>query len=221
MWIEYVKRDFYLSLSLSLLVGSILTVIVYIWGRKKEKKVSTTKSSERAIYLFGKNLLLLDQSQVDTILSPLKQASAIYYTCFDKLNLCIDDILPLIKEDKQDNIVVFCYEYDKEASSFLEHVTNKKVTILDHKTIYAMLENINALPTVPLTLWNEGKHTTVKQILSSALTRSKAKSYFYSALLLSLGSMFLKYNIYYIVFSSFLYLLALYCVTNKRYNEKR
>lgn len=220
MWIEYVKRDFSLSLYLSIPLSLFITIIFYLIERKKEKKKYKSQVEQQKIEQFGKNLLLCDSTTLNTLLSPLKQANATYYTMFDTTKLTIDDVLSCIKEAEHDQIIFFCFDYQKEVLDFTKHIKHKQVKMLNYFDIYEMLNTSHTPIDIPMN-WQEAKHTNLKLILSTALKKEKAKSYFYCALLLSLGSLFLRYNIYYIVVSSFLFLLSLYALCNKKYNEKR
>lgn len=220
MWIEYVQRDFSLSLLYSIPLSILITLIIYLVEHKKEKKKYKSKLEQQKLDLFGKNLLLCNTSTLENILKPLQQTAANCYPLFHKRMITVDDILPYIKDTKSNQLLFFCYEYDKEVLDFVKHIESKEIKFLNYVDIFHMLNSCQTQINLP-TNWQETKHSNIKLILSTALKKEKAKSYFYSALLLSLGSLFLRYNIYYIVVSSCLFLLSLYALCNKRYNEKR
>ena len=110
--------------------------------------------------------------------------------------------------------------YMRTILDFVKHITNKTIILYHYQDIYTLLCNLQKLPTLP-TYYQPEKHTTIKQILSTACKKEKAKSYFLSGLFFGIGSLFIRYNIYYMVMSTLLFLLALYALCNKKYNDTK
>lgn len=207
-----------LSFLLSSTLSLVLTLLLFFIQNKKEKKKYSSMAEKKEVERFGYNLLLQKEVELDKILSPLKQGYDHYFTLFNKQLITIDDLLPLLKDSS--SMLVFCYSWDKSVKEFLSHIPSSTVKIVSYEDIYQLLKNTQSLPTLE-NKWVDEKHTTFKQLLSTALRKDKSKSYLLSGLFLSAGSLFLRYNIYYIIMSSFLFLLALYSLCNHRFNEKK
>lgn len=221
MWIQYYQRQYIQSLLLAIFISITLTIFISLLQNKKSKKYRQLKIKENEVEQFGKNLLLCSDEEIIKICEPLAQGSDHYEYAFHTFCVTPNDILSILHQHHtQQKITIFCYQYDKTILDFVKHITNKTIILYHYQDIYTLLCNLQKLPTLP-TYYQPEKHTTIKQILSTACKKEKAKSYFLSGLFFGIGSLFIRYNIYYMVMSTLLFLLALYALCNKKYNDTK
>ena len=69
-------------------------------------------------------------------------------------------------------------------------------------------------------LYEEKNKYTFKELLNIAFNKNKTKSYVVTGLIFLISSIFLRYNIYYIVFTTLMFVFALFSYFNKPFNKK-
>ncbi len=216
MWLNYYHRSLLFCMVLAILIAMITTTILHLYKQKKERQQRKQKQKKKVVSNFGLQLLLSSPQQQQTILSPILTPHC--YLLFAKQVITFDDILPLIQQHNK--MAIFCYDFDPIILKMIKRLPSHTIQLYNHEDIYQQLSEQNCLPQLP-TIYEEEKHPTIRYLFSQALVKEKAKSYMLTGLFLAITSFWTKYHIWYIIFSSLLLLLSLYCLLNKRYNIKK
>ena len=117
-------------------------------------------------------------------------------------------LLEIIKTKKTNNLVVFCS--NKDAKLISTAFKDKKIELINIEQLYEIFNTKNIqIPTDNIDL-NKSK-VSLNEVLKNSLSRNKSKGYFISGLVLLFTSLIIPYKIYYVVFSSVLFLLSLLC----------
>lgn len=129
-------------------------------------------------------------------------------------------IVRFAKERKITKLAIFCANVDPTSKNYLENLKDIEVVICD-KNYLALKAKKMGLSTP--NIFQEKPHSKLKlkEILSLSITREKAKKYFLSGLLVFFCSFFVRYNIYYILMSSLLFLLAILSIKQKNQPIKK
>ena len=130
---------------------------------------------------------------------------------FSHKNESQESFLRIVYKARQNNIKklsILCYSMNKQDKIFFENLTDIEAKILEKEEVYTKF--LIKLPKKEnyFNVKSTGK-IKFKQFISLSIDRRKAKGYFLSGLLIFFCSLIVKYNIYYVIMSSILFLLAL------------
>ena len=101
----------------------------------------------------------------------------------------------------------------KSAEDTALSLAERKVTILSKNEIYKMLGELDAYPPVTVVIKKKNRKK-ITEILSGALSPKLSKRYLMIAGFMFLTSFFVPMSIYYIIFASFIAILAIACRLN-------
>lgn len=140
---------------------------------------------------------------------------------FKYSNLTSDDILTIYKQHKTKKIkrlIILTNNIDSNTISIINGL-KLETMVLDYKQTYAMLlEEYSFYPKIiPRKI--KAKNT-FKQILAYSLNKKKTKGYLLSAIVILFASLFVRYKLYYTIFSTILITLAIFSYFNPSFNTK-
>lgn len=169
--------------------------------------------NKRHLAKVEQNFIIIEQNSYKIALIP-------YYKS-RKLN--IDEATSIYIRAKALNLnklIITCKLVDQEVLNFTKQLKSLKIIILNDKQTYLkLLKKYDYYPQINNNLIQENK-ITFSQMLFIMFNRKKTKGYLISGTILLLGSFIIKYNLYYIIFSSLLYFMALFSYFNMPYNKK-
>jgi hypothetical protein len=241
VWLRYyldsLNLTIFLSASLTVLFGLFLT----LRGEKRynkrvlskeESNLITACSNEFLFSSFNKNLKfflnLINQKHTATlkdnfILLKQENFNILVYPFYKTRILNIDDATNIYvnaRMQKVDKLIITCKEITQEVLNFTKQLKITKIIVLDERGVYfKLLKKYDTFPKIENKIINE-ERITFKQISQVAFSKKRTKSYVISGTILLLGSFILKYNLYYIIFSSLLYLMALFSYFNVPFNKR-
>lgn len=229
-WIRFITKSIYhaIVISLLLLVGYNM-LRFYLQRIRGDKKIMLeTRKRERDDKIYS--LLSLDKVEIDRLFSNNylaqkddknlvksifiekndKKIGVSYY--FDGLNLPIEYALKIVRsaiKDRLKKIIIFCYDCKEIDEAKLVGIQNITVEVYKKDRVFdALFENENVKIEDEIKFSN-AKKMKIKDYFSHALTKDKSKKYFFSGLLIFFASLIVRYNIYYIIMSSLLFILSL------------
>lgn len=229
LWTNIYTKNIYTSFVCSLIVLIAFSIIYYpikiINSKNKKKKNNNFQKKDytKIQFLFGKNEKII---KFIIELFKIKNHSKITNTHFviteDNLdiffffnNILTEKEINLVyKNTINQNIKIFCLEFEKAITK----LKNYNLEIIDFENIYNNCRNNNCYLDFNIEIKKTTKYS-FKNILCIVFSKGRSKSYFWLALLLLFSSLFTPYNIYYIVFSSILFILAIYSKFNKHFNQ--
>lgn len=226
-WIQFFIKNIILSLFISLILsfGIILTLNYF-----KSKKYKNTQSILKRDYDFSCFRVAIQTMSVLKLTSTIKKIIPHKYcpksikgdihfikngesyilTFYYIDELKHNSLLNIVKNKICDNLIVFCSSYTQEAKSISGVFTNKSIELIDLEQLFEILNSKNVLiDTSNINL--EKPKKTIKQILKNIISRDKSKSYFIGGIVLLFTSLIIPYKIYYILFSSALFILSVIC----------
>ena len=241
VWIRYYVYSLNATLLYAILVTVIISIVLYFFKHKKEKNDKTNKQEQLKInecvneFLFSTNkkniqffYKLLQQKHKAIYQKPFlvitksngKIGLLPYYknrklTMDTAKNYCL-----LAKKQELKKLIICCKTSEQEVLNLCKQYTIIKLIILDAKqTYYKLLKPYNYFPKIETTLIEEQK-LTVSQMLVVMFDKKRTKGYIISGVILLFTSFIVPYNIYYVIFSSFLFLLALFSYFNTSFHKK-
>ena len=226
-WVQFFAKN----LLLSLFVSAILAIAVMLGARwLKSRKYNASQqiiANNANLIKFKLTVQTMPTAKLASMIKRLiptkylaktnkgdivftKDTQSFTFTFYYSTPLNEAKVLELIKTKTADNLAIFCSSHDKEAKLVSTAFKNKKIELVDLEQLYQIFNQNNiALNTDHIDL-NKSK-ITLKEILKNSLSRDKSKGYFISGLVLLFTSIIIPYRIYYVVFSSVLFLLSLLC----------
>lgn len=227
IWVRYFVRTLWLAALISAGVTIVIDIISKIFSKRKNSSALTKKADrEKAENCFLS--LAMSSNALDFF---FKLASS-RHNC-KKLSNCVlilhpesrillfpklsfsclspDDVAQIILSTKSHNptkIVIVCHSFSKEAASFAKNF-DFEILLLDEYDAYQKLyKNYEIFPEIKFS-YKKDKRLAFKDLAMFSLNRSRAKGYFFSALILILSSLFVRASLYYAIVASVLVLLAL------------
>lgn len=230
IWIRYTVESLTLSIILTVFC-TLLTDFLIQYLLNKKKYINSIKASEikklKSVinyFIFNENkdnltffYNLVSKKHLAVkknnfiIINHDNDNNVILYPYFTFKNFSVDDLIFILNKTKKlcfSKIVICSNNFDTDCKSFITKI-DKNILLLDGEQTYLnLLKPYNCIPeNIP----NEKKDNQIKfkHLFKNSLSRNKTKSYFFASIILLISSFIIKFNIYYLIISSILLILAL------------
>lgn len=241
LWVRYYEHNTLLIFLYTGLITFLLCSLIHLLTNKKQKKLEI--SQKEAVFIENLSNFLLFSSKKQVLLEfekTLKKRSIPYtthsfYISFNDYILVplyckqtIDDeiILDTIKKLNSQkvcikNIIICAIDFDKSAKNISKKTPEYNIKLYNQAETYlTFFKPINyELDIKP----KPKQKTTFKQKLNNlslvAFNKKRFRAYIISAIVLFVSSYFMRYNLYYLIFSSILFLFAFFSYFNKPFNK--
>lgn len=238
-------RSYFHNNSQILLYSFLTTVacgfIFALMGYKKEQKFVNSKIDASQIDTMIQTLTFnTDKENLSLFANALKNKSEIKenksYVSFlsnaKKIGIVInyevatitDNIVLKIykqfKNIKLNKLFVCCNNFDKKAFDLTNKLTGNEIILLNNKNTYYSIFKRNNYVFEKNKKIKQNKKDKFKNYLFLAFNRKKTKGYLFAGIVLLIGSVFMRYNIYYLIWTSIMFLFALFSLFNKPFNPK-
>jgi len=240
IWLRVYIHDNTLIIVLSSIITLVLsTILSIIYKNKVDKyKLSKKEMKEKKEILnkliFSNNLEINDYllkffndykiTKHREFLEIKKDDEKILVFNSFTINSCDNDfILSCIKKSgklKIKKIMIFASSFNKDCPSFIKNIKEFKIKLIDFDEFYInFIKKENIIPENKI-IYEEKTRYSFKELLNIAFNRKKTKTYVVTGIIFLISSIFLRYNIYYIVFTTIMFLFALFSYFNKPFNKK-
>lgn len=239
-WVRFVTRSLFFSLFTSLVFLLAFNIVKIFIMRKNIANRQSSKEikdeMDRKVY----SLIYLPKNELDDLFSKIYLATNNskndIYNVFIKNNdekigisyyfekevldkeFCLKLIYKAIKLNLK-VIIICCYSCNEKDYHLFKNIQNIKVKIYQKEDTYKELFESKNIDLGKEIIFSTSKKKQLKEYLKSAINREKSKKYFFSGLLIFFASLFVRYNFYYIIMSSLLFLLAILS-RNKKYSQE-
>ena len=146
------------------------------------------------------------------------------FLLFDVKKINQDQVVFCLKSVKKydlTKIAIICNAYENNVLNISQNYKIKTEILNKQQNYNNILLIFNTFPQI--TEKNNVKEKlTFKFLLRNAIERKKFKTYFFGGLFLFFASLFVRYNIYYKVFASIMFMLSILCLfENKIYKKSK
>lgn len=226
IWLEYRLHSIKIA-SLVAIPVTLLSLLIYaflskIWSTKSKKALLKAELKENLYnQLIWGNSEIINKHILDVLgYSNLTKVSTNHYENndtsiffnFNKDVIDSFDLARIIRSTNLNSIIVVCIH-----SNISSLPKAKEICIIDIEKLCTLLNhNLANFPT-NIKLKSKPKYR-LKDLLCIALNKTRARGYFSASILLIFLSLFTPYNIYYIVVSTILLLLAIISRLNTKFN---
>lgn len=240
VWIRYFVRDWVVAFICSLLCSALIEVGLFFIRKRKQSKNGNKKEIEQKIEEINLTLLFSDdkenlnffhklaslkhkatkKSRLVVVENPNKKVVLLpFYTyqnfSCDNLLFCLN----LAQKENPQKVVITTGSVDPEVHKLAKHFQDFEIVILDKvDTFNKLFKFYDCFPEIKTKMVTNARPSK-QEIMSVALNRKRSKGYFFASFVLLLSSFIVRKNIYYLIFSSLLLVLALISFFNPRFNK--
>ncbi|MEG1500170.1 MAG: hypothetical protein RR400_03815 [Clostridia bacterium] len=234
-------KDLKIAILLSVIVTIILNCIIKFLLNKKAGKRESSRQIEEKINEYAMSFLFNDDSSnVDFffnlakekhdatkkshyVIIQNKKSKIVLYPFFSYNKFSSDDLILAFNQTKKDNptrLIICTNEIDADAMKLKDKLQQLEIVILDkYDTYYKLLKEYDFYPKNKVDIKKDNKKS-FKDFLGLALNKKRTKGYFIASLILLISSFIVRYNIYYVIMSSLLLVLALISFLNPKFNKQ-
>jgi len=227
-----------LILVYSITLTLIIAIIISIFLRKKLFKFKLKKSEIKEKRKILNQLIFAKQQEVNDFLYGFfnyknKHKYKTYFTFLNdnKYFVCndfkidnnnCDNLIYYIKKAEQlncDKLYFFGNKFSDECYKIVKNFKTIKIKLVNFNDFYLdFIKKQNIKPNFNIK-YEEKSSYNIKELLNIAFNKNKTKNYVFTGIIFLIGSIFLRYNIYYLVFTTLMFIFALLSYFNKRYNN--
>lgn len=235
-------RYFISNLSLALVYTAILTLaielLIHIFLQKRERKFKLKKEEQNLAEKISANFIFSPEKALDfffelgkinysatkhskfVVLKRKAEANesdekTILFPKYSFSPLSSQDIVEILRKTAKigaRKIVVCSNKISDEVAATAKKIGDVKIILLDSNGVFLKLIKKNNFYPKNLKEISTKQKLGFKDFIALAFSRSRAKGYLISALILIFSSFIVKTNIYYVVFSSILLIFSFICL---------
>lgn len=240
IWLRVYIHDNALIIVLSAIITLILSAILSVIYKNKSDKYKLSKKENKEKKEILNKLIFLNCTELNNYISNFfseyqltkhrefleiknDNEKSLIFSCFT-LNCCDNDfIINTVKKAEKlkiKNIMIYASSFSKDSLNFVKNIKEYKVKLIDFNEFYAsFIKKENIKPNKEI-IYEEKTRYTFKELLSISFNRKKTKGYVFTGLIFLISSVFLRYNLYYIAFTTLMFVFALFSYFNKSFNKK-
>lgn len=242
LWVRFYEHNSFLIILYTCLITIGVCGIIYAFSLKKQKKLEI--SQKEAVFIENLSTFLLFSSKKQVLVEfekVLKMRNISYsshtnFLVFNDIILVplfskqvIDDenILDIVKKIKSQkiskkNIIICANSFSESAKKISKKSSDYNIDLFDQaKTYLVFFKPVNYSPNIEQKPKQKVSfRKKFSNLIYVAFNKKRFRGYIISALILFASSYFMRYNLYYLIFSSILFLFAFFSYFNKPFNKK-
>ena len=241
IWLRFFIDKTWLALSIALAATFFLQALLFvIFGNRKNQVSLKSKEKEDAQNMFFslvnlpspitffENLIKTRHPNVITNKNYIKiehnnQRITIFYPKLTFKSLDNDNIILItkkIKKEKPNKLIIICKNYEDECLKLIKNFDFEIILLDQYQTYSSLYKEYEFYPEITAK-YTKNEAVKFSDLLSFSLSKSRSKSYMFSALILFVMSFFIRMSVYYYIIISILLLLSLVSFTNTKFNIKK
>lgn len=227
VWLQFFIKNVLISLTLSILISLAIIYVTHRINQKKHTRYLNTESRNTELLKFKLAIQTLPNTKLISLIKKLIPSKYITKTvngdifaekdgCTHILTTILNDklseqkLLETIKDKQSDHLTIFCLSFNNEIISICKMFKNKHINLINLEQLYEIFTQNNI--SIDTSNIDISKHKiTLIEILKNIVSRNKSKGYFISGIVLLFTSLIIPYKLYYVVFSSILFILSIIC----------
>lgn len=241
LWIRYYEHNSFLILLYSTLITFSVCGVIYFINKKKQSKKAISLKESKTIATLCNTFLFSSQAETLKIFEQalikrnieyekthnfLSFEQCVIMPAFNKIEIddnALLEIIMKVKSKKTDTktLCICAKSFSDNAKKLSTSFSEFSVVLYDIKQTYIIF-----FKPINYEVRNEKVAKTktpfkqkIRELLGVVFNKNRFKSYFLSAIVLFIASYFMRYNLYYLTFSSLLILCAFFSYFNKPFNK--
>lgn len=238
VWVRYYSEELNFSIWLSAIITLLIEVILKLVRTRRLAKLGL-KQSEIALAENTINKLVFNSQTENVavfnsilenketvkkfkeylIVTNAKNENFALYPAFSFSDFSADNLAHVLQKVKKHKLkrIIICTRRSSKDAKEISKKAKTEILILESQEVFVRLfkdYNYELKEEDLFKTESATKEIKLKDIAKGAISPNKAKSYFFSSLILLFASYFVSYKIYYLVFASFLLILSLASLTS-------
>lgn len=240
VWTRYFVKDFVPALVATILEVVFIECVLFVIKRKRRAKAGDKKEIQKRIDDIATTFLFSDDSQNINFfhgLASLKHKATkkskyvvvenpnkkvVLIPFFTYQSFSCDNLLFCINTTKKENpqkLVITTNQVGQDVFRLAKRFEDFEIVVLDkNETYFKLLKFYDCFPEISTKLKQETKPSRF-DLLAYALNKKRSKGYFLASCILLLSSFIVRKNLYYLISSSILLILALVSFFNPHFNK--
>lgn len=231
----------------SLSITMIISIVLFIFLKKKIYKFSTSKKEEKEKEKILNQLIFAKNEEINNFLQLFYDKKNIkkhkkYFLVLEKNDDSVEKTIVFYdfgvektscekilfffktaQTEKAKKMTIFCSDCEKNCQNFYKNIKNMKIKIVNfNKFYFNFMKKQGIYPNFEIRYEQKSKYS-FKELFFLAFNKNKTKKYFGMGFIFLLGSIFMRYNIYYLIFTTLMFTFALFSyfnsICNKNFNE--
>lgn len=238
VWVRFFLHNFALTILLSAIISFCVCGLYYFLTKQKTEKQQLSETELEKAHNISMHFLFSTKKEIiselekllskkydvtaksdhlivnDTMLKPIYTSE----TISDK------DVLESFSKIKNTNLkklIICCENASPVAMKISSLIKEKEIVVLDEYLAYKNIFLPLGFNPPKVEIEEKKKDKKIDVFLQNAFNKKHTKNYLLVAVFLLFGSFLLRYNLYYIIFSSIATLCALYSHFNTRFNKAK
>lgn len=236
VWLKYFIKNNILSFVISFIISLILVFIFTLRKKSKLEKKITKIETDKRIDSFIYSFFLLGKDETSKLIynniKKIKPATLNeniiicedenIFSFLHKEELTLNDISHIYQKAKKlniDTITLLTINSSKTVSDFSKSINDVNIKILSKKqTFYSYIQRYAIYPKI-LVAQKTSKKESFFKLIKLSFNRERTKHFVFSGIIMLIFSLFFKYNLYYVIVSSLLFIFAIISYFLKNKNE--
>ncbi len=241
IWARYYIDSLYLAIFVSALATIMIDIFIKLLSTKHQTSLSLKKKELEKIedcrnsFLFGEEKQTLDfyyklakskheatKKKEYILIEHDNGEKIVLFPFYTYRKFAIDDLIFCINKIKNigcTKLVICTNEYDGTVNKFADKISLNILILNCEQTYLKLLKVYDFYPEKIIELKTSQKNS-IKDLLAYSLNKKRTKGYFLASCIMLFSSFLVKYNIYYIIFSTLLLILSLISFINPKFNKK-
>ena len=156
------------------------------------------------------------------IITENDRMKTLIFTRFTFSSASPDDIREAVIECRRYNVaraVIFCNSYSLKAKEISSEIEGFEIILMDAANTYRFIKEFNMYPVIEIKTAKK-THRAIKVLYKTAFSRAKVKAYLFGAVIMLLGSFFVRYNLYYLISATVFLFFALICLIDFKFKKE-
>lgn len=241
VWLRYITRDFKLSVILSIFTTLVVDFTIKFFSDKKKRKGILKEKEKQEIESYINTFIFNDDNysvnffynlatkrhtatknrRFVTVIHP--ESKIILFPFFLYRAFDTDDLIFIynnIKNQEFSKLIICTNKISPDAIKLCKKINSKIILLDGEQTYLKLLLEYNFYPEKMPSL-KQTETLSWKDLLAYTLNKKRTKGYFLSSIVLLISSFVVSYNLYYVIMSSVLLLLALVSFINPKFNKPK
>ena len=240
IWCRYYIKSLPLSAAAALGATVAVSILLLLIARPKKRKVAVSGAEkEHMNEVMNQFMYSVNQRNIEyfydlvkreyhatllpeCIISETDKVKTLMFTRFTIAPVAPDDIRNVIIECRRygaHRAIIFGTSFNEKAKETAALIEGIEIVLMDAENTYNFIKEFGLFPAIVVKTAQK-KRKPFKVFFKFAFSRTKVKSYMFGAGVMLLGSLFVRYNLYYLISASAFLFLALLSFVNLRFKQE-
>jgi len=227
MWLNFYSTNnifvTFISIIIALIIGNLLGLI----SKYKKKKINLSLIENNKIQEISFQLLINSHKEnlkffhillkskniceINFKKNQIESEEFIFVPIYNSEEITESDILNIYKNNiNVKKIIISCISFSTSTESLCNKLQNAKIYLLDIKQTFVLMKKYDLYPEITNKI-NIKKHLNFASLKKMFFAKQNSKRYFFSGIIILLTSFFIRYNIYYLISATLLFIFSLIC----------